>query len=110
MVAAMIYASESESDLHAGDCDGRIAVPCFIYLGARIFRPEIYRENGEGSNQMRPGAWPAACLTRYDGWFLAALLIVAPLIGTTRKFASECEGRPTRTDEPPRAPRIIKIF
>jgi len=97
---------ESESDLHAGDCDGRIAVPCFIYLGARIFRRILPREC-EGSTKCGL-CLAAACLTRYDGWFLAALLIVAALDRTLANLQAR-QGRPTRTTRLPGAPRIIRF-
>ena len=66
---------EPKSDLHAVDRHGRVAVSGIFYMGPGLLRRICPR--GKAKALTKCGlCLAAACLTRYDGWFLAAVLVL----------------------------------
>ncbi len=72
---------KSESDLHAGHGDGRVAVSGVVHLGGGVFHRIRARQDRSRHDRLTKCGLclAAACLTRYDGWFLAVVLVVAAL-------------------------------
>ena len=101
---------ESKSDLHAVDRHGRVAVSGVFYLGRRLLRRICSREMQRRSPSAAC-AWRRPALTRYDGWFLAAVLVVAAQsssIFTSSQASPKRKSAPRSSSLPSRG-HIIKF-
>ena len=79
---------QSESDLSASDGDDRAAVPGTVHLGGGVLQRIRAGSAASPARHSQPPSsslikcgicLAAACLTRYDGWFLAVAMCVAAL-------------------------------
>jgi hypothetical protein len=105
-VAAMIYAANPNLIYMQATAMGE-SLYLALFIWALVYFAEFYRENAKALTKCGL-CLAAACLTRYDGWFLAALLIVAALIVHSQICKRGKDGPPEPTSLPG-APRIIRF-
>ena len=99
---------QSQLDLFAKHRDDRAALPCLFYLGGRSSRRICFQVTMVDRWWKCGACLLGACLTRYDGWFLAAVLVFGS-IAVYLHFASSGEdAKPGARDLPSRA-QILKF-
>ncbi|MFZ0416670.1 MAG: hypothetical protein WAM04_01085 [Candidatus Sulfotelmatobacter sp.] len=103
-IAAMIYAANPNLIYMQATAMGE-SLYLALFIWAVVYFAEFARGNAKALTKCGL-CLAAACLTRYDGWFLAALLMVAALIVHSRLCKRSKEGPSGPSSLPGRAQMI----